>query len=123
VARISAWSRKQEQFNRDRRLDRAVQKLRQNHPFTDLPLQVLRGYTDLTLLAQKVKEQLEKRGITDEAGTFSPGIDIFRHLKDSEARYLQVMMELSGKSAAAPKPVLDLGEIQQSADEKSTDEQ
>ena len=101
---------------RDWKAERAVTKLRQTPMFADLPAYVLRGYAQLAVLAQEVRAKLQERGLVDSAGAWSPGIDVFRRLKDSEAKYLSLMLNLAGKDQRTPKPVLDLDDFR---DEKA----
>jgi hypothetical protein len=105
------------QHRRDQRVERAARRLRQNPLFARLPVHLVRGYAQLTILSAEVRAKLSERGLVDSEGVWSPGIDVFRRLKDSEAKYLSLMLDVSGKDQRTPKPVLDLDDIRD--DEKA----
>jgi hypothetical protein len=104
------------QRERDRKSERAVTKLRQTPIFADLPMHVLRGYAQLAVLAQEVRAKLQEHGLINEKGEWSQGIDVFRRLKDSESKYLSLMLDLASKDQRAPKPVLDLDDFRDEKD-------
>jgi hypothetical protein len=104
---------------RDQRAERAAKRLRENSLFANLPAQLLKGYASLYVLSAEVRAKLNERGLIRPDGSFDPGIDMFRRLKDSEARYLGIMLEVAGREKAEPKPVLDLEELR---DEEKPDE-
>jgi hypothetical protein len=108
--------KRQAKRQRDRKAERAVTRLRQTPIFADLPAHVLRGYAQLAVLAQEVRAKLQERGLINEKGEWSQGIDVFRRLKDSEAKYLALMLDLAGKDQRAPKPVFDLDDLRDAKD-------
>lgn len=96
---------------RDRRAQRAAKRLAENPVFAQVPGLVLSSFTALACLASEVRAKLAQRGLIRPDGTFDPGIDIYRRLKDSEARYLAMMLAVGEKDGRKPKPVLDLDDI------------
>jgi hypothetical protein len=86
--------------------ERHTHQLPKTEFFRGLPRHVLRGYSVLFVLGGEVGVKLKEEGLVRSDGTWNPGIDILRRLKDSERQYLQLMLEMGRGRTPEGEPSL-----------------
>jgi hypothetical protein len=98
--------RKSKTQRRNIAADRHAYQLAKTEFFRGLPRHVLRGYSVLFLLSGEIGVKLKEQGLTLADGTWNPGIDILRRVKDSERQYLQLMLEMGRDRTSEEEPSL-----------------